>query len=449
MQNQHNWWADVALGCAVLSLVFIFLFVPFQMRLNQASRPIVYGGGTIIVLAIVALRKRRLGGVARAWTACIIGIFETLIGAFLWGMTRACGPSVYSFNGKKYVFDCEPYAGAIMVKQTRFTKLNYLAPVNGRFWIKMINELNEIQYTDYIKLLVVEHPSMIDVVPDIKGQIHTIQSPLAPTYACHQHGKDILHLIRPKGDGFWESTSFEKIFGALFGRREKLILEFPKNPNATRAKLVLTLSNTLWSSSISNKFLQVFGKSYLAMSVVRSLARKGFIRFEVQAWENDEWKTQGWVRGTSPHLPKAQVIPLDLSAISGECLKLRLLPAAGFWRIDTTLVDYSDEVPVRIVELDPVQAINHCSEDILKTLLVGDDRFYIARKGDYAIIAFDEPSIVPNTSRTFILKATGYYKTCASTHERKVNSKNDSRLKLQTEFLQEAGPIARAVSGNR
>jgi hypothetical protein len=430
MRDKHNRWAVAALWCSFLSFIliplsgFYFIYLPQKEKIWGAWLVIFATliGTTSIVLAIIALKKRHLGGVAQAWSAFIVGIFDTVIGGFAswvsWQLARSCGPAVYSFNGEEFVFDSEPYAGAILVQQTRYSTLNHLTPVDGQYRIKMMNELNEIQYTNQLKLLVVEHPLGIDVVPDITGQIHTIRSPFAPTCACQLPRTDILHLLKAKGGIFWESAPSEKNFSIIFGRREKLILEFPKPASATRAKLVLRVSNTFWSSSVSSKFLKVFGNSYLVMSAVRFLARKGFIRFAVQAWENGGWKIKGWVRGASPHLPKEQVILLDVSAISGECLKLRLMPAVGFWRIYSAEVDYSDDIPVKMMELDPAQAVNHCGEDIRQTLTADDDNFYAAEKGDCVMIAFNEPLAVTNAARSFILKAKGYYKMPDSPSER-------------------------------
>jgi hypothetical protein len=150
------------------------------------------------------------------------------------------------------------------------------------------------------------------------------------------------------------------------------------------------------------------------MSAVRSWARKGFIRFEVQAWENGKWTTKGWIRGASPHLPKDQVLVLDVSAIAGQSLKLRLMPAAGFWRINSTIVDYGDDVPMKAMELEAAEAVNHKGQDIREVIRADDDNFYVTEKSDYAIITFDEPPPVPNMAHSFVLKATGCYKIHAS-----------------------------------
>jgi hypothetical protein len=371
----------------------------------------------LLAIAAIRIREHQLKYRTLAIMAILIVILEIVPG--LWSFepewreqTRkaSCGPFVYSFDGTEFVLDSEPYAGAILIERTGYSELNRLAVVDGRYQLKITNELNETQYTDELKLLVVEHPVGTDIVSDVTGRIHTIASPVAPIFASEPPGTDILGLVSEKDNRFWEGGISDKSFRIGFGECKEVILEFPKPQYAKRAKLVMNVSNTLWSSSVASEFLQSFGNSYPAMSAVRSWARKGFIRFEVQAWEKGKWTTKGWIRGASPHLPKDQVLVLDVSPIAGESLKLRLTPAAGFWRINSAIVDYGDDVPMKATELEAVEAVNHKGQDIRQVLRADDDNFYVTQNGDHAIITFDEPPPVPNMARSFVLKATGYYK---------------------------------------
>ncbi len=396
-------------------VAFICCIWPFFLPPLAFFRFLVLGlGMSGVVLAIIAIvqRQSRTGDLAIIVPGIIIvlGILDICASSNLLFLDWSCGPLVYSFDGKEFVFDSEPYAGAISIEQTRYSKLNRLATADRQYQLKMANELNEIQYTDELKLLVVEHPVGTDVVPDVTGHIHTIASPVTPTCAFEPPGTDILGLVSEKDNRFWEGGLSDKSFSTGIGERKELILEFPKPQNAKRAKLVMNVSNTLWSSSASANFLQSFGNSYPVMSAVRSWARKGFIRFEVQAWENGKWTTKGWIRGASPHLPKDQVLVLDVSAIAGQSLKLRLMPAAGFWRINSAIVDYGEDVPIRVIELEAAEAVNHKGQDIRQVLRADDDIFYVTQNGDHAIITFDEPPPVPNMARSFVLKATGCYK---------------------------------------
>lgn len=415
-----------AFYCSSFPLIYIICFCYFFLS-EKAPRfsmllldfPLIFAlpfGIIALILAIIALIGRELGEKKLAVVAVVISALGLVFCLLFFHpavkkKTEAdsCGPYIYSFDGKDYMLDSEPYAGAILIEQTRYSELNHLVSVNGRYHLKMTNELDEIQYTDGIQLIIVGHPIGTDVVVDVTGLIHTVSSPFSPSRACELPGTDILALLGEKDGLFWESGQSSGSLENILGRCKEIILEFPKPQNAKKAKLVMNVSNTLLSSSMAARFLEVFGNCYPVMYAARSWAREGLIRFEVQAWENDKWITKGWTRGASPHLPKDVVSVLDVSAITGQYLKIRLLPATGFWRIDSAVIDYSDDVPISITTLEIAEAINHNGQDIKKPLKDNDNSFYVSKKGDYAVITFAEPPLVSKMARSFILKASGYY----------------------------------------
>ncbi|MBM3236819.1 hypothetical protein FJZ31_11060 [Candidatus Poribacteria bacterium] len=326
-------------------------------------------------------------------------------------LPEACGPFVYSFDGKEFVLDSEPYGGAILKERTGYAKLNYLVPVDRKYQLRMTNELNETQYTDELKLLVIEHPVGIDIVPDVTGEIHAITSPVAPVAAHELPERDILHLVKMKDDQLWGDEPFyENPYDERANARKELILEFPKPKNAKTARLVMNVCNTLYSTYKAREFLDHFGDLYPIMGFVRSFARKGFVRFDVEVWEDGRWKNKGCIRGASPYLPRDQIAILNVSKIKGDSLKLRLNLVDGFWRINSAIVDYSEDVSIRVREIEVAEAVNQKGEDIREAMRADDDNFYVTEKGDYAKITFNEPPPVPNMARSFILKARGYYK---------------------------------------
>jgi hypothetical protein len=365
---------------------------------------VIASGILAITLAISGIRNWQLKGRTLAIIVLLPALLEIGLGllATIFTHNQSCGPFVYSFDGKEFVFDSEPYAGAILVERTCYTELNELNSAERQCQIIMINELDETHYTDELKLLVVEHPIGTDAVCDVSGGIYAISSPFAPISAIEQPNIDIFTQLNEKDDIFWEGAQ-------LTGCQSELIVEFPKPLKAKEAKLVTNVSNTLWSSALSSKFLKSCGAWYPMMSAVRSQARKGFIRFEVQAWENDRWVSKAYVRGASPHLPKDQIAVLDVSEIQGERLKLRLLPVSGFWRINNVAVDYTDNIPVDITELEATKAITRDGKDIRETLRADDGDAYILENGEYTTITFEELPLTSGMEHSFILKATGYY----------------------------------------
>ena len=137
---------------------------------------------------------------------------------------------VYSFNASSYILDSETYGGAPFkaAERTDYDNLDYVLPVDGKYHLRMTNELPETQYTDEIKLIVVDHPRGTNVIPESHGSIHTISSPVAPLSATDFDGQDVAKLIAKKDELFWESNPFSKNPEIPDELRDGLILEFPR-----------------------------------------------------------------------------------------------------------------------------------------------------------------------------------------------------------------------------
>ncbi len=85
----------------------------------------------------------------------IAGIFGIAIVIAI--ATKESCPFVYSYDGENYTFDAEPYGGAICpgLKKTDYSRLEHLKPVAGKYRLLVRNEVEETQYTDEMKLLIV------------------------------------------------------------------------------------------------------------------------------------------------------------------------------------------------------------------------------------------------------------------------------------------------------
>ena len=88
-------------------------------------------------------------------------------------------PFVYSWDGTRYVFEAEPYGGAIArgLEKDDYSELGQLKEEDGRYKLRMTNEVDETQMTNLTELWVVDHPKGTRVVPDIDGKLHTVSAP--------------------------------------------------------------------------------------------------------------------------------------------------------------------------------------------------------------------------------------------------------------------------------
>jgi hypothetical protein len=338
---------------------------------------------------------------------------------------KSC-PFIYSFDGKQYVFDAEPYGGAICqgLQRSEWCSLDSLEAVNGCYRLLIANELDETQYTDELKLVVVDHPKGVTIVPENLGRMHTISNPVAPNQAYDQKGRDLIPFIAQKDDRFWESGLEGRNPEKKEDLRDELVFEFPKPAGAKTAKLVANAWTTLWGTQAIEDLLKLFGNKL--SDWYAEVNNFGPANREIWNWHFNEclyvlkiyvetpngWKARGMMSGGGPFISKDKSYPLEISDVPGDTLRIKLTPAAGFWRLNYLAVDYAEDLPIRIMEIGAAEAFSDKGRDERAPLsLSRPDHQYLVmpEKGDYAELIFMAPSQSPDQDRTVFLKAQGYY----------------------------------------
>jgi len=335
-------------------------------------------------------------------------------------------PFIYSFDGEQYVFDAEPYGGAICqaLQRSEWCSLETLKAVNGRYRLLIANELDEAQYTDELKLVLVDHPKGLTVVPEIMGRMHTISNPMPPIQAYDQKRRDIVPLIAQKDEQFWESGLEGRNPDKKEELRDELIFEFPKPEGAKTTKLVANAWTTLWGSQAAKDLLKLFGNKlpdwYAEVNNFGPANRdiwnwylnEGLYVLKIYVETPNGWQAKGMMYGGGPFISKDKSYPLDISDVRGDTLRIKLTPAAGFWRLNYLAVDFTEDLPVRVLEIGAAEAFSHKGRDERARLsLSRPDHQYLVmpEKGDYAELIFMAPSQDPDQDRTVFLKAQGYY----------------------------------------
>lgn len=333
-------------------------------------------------------------------------------------------PFVYSFDGEQYVLDAEPYGGAIAkgLKRTEWLPLDHLKEIDGRYRIVATNELDETEFTDEMKLVVVDHPEGSAVVPDAQGRVHTFVHPLPPVRAWDRAGRDIRSFVSASDNYLWPGLAETDDRAGSDGLRDSITFEFPKPADARTAKLVAGAWTTMMGSRAAKGFLELYGNKVQEFYDDVNGFGPGYRR--VMSWYLNEelymlkvwvearegWKPRALIYGGGPFIAKEKACTLDVSDVPGDVLRIRLNPPLGFWKLDRIAVDYSVDLPVNVLEIAPVSAVNQQGNDMRDLLEAGDDAFYkMPAKGNRAELVFIAPPPAAGLSRTVLLKATGYY----------------------------------------
>jgi hypothetical protein len=333
-------------------------------------------------------------------------------------------PFIYSFDGNEYVFDAEPYGGAICqkLKRTEWCGLEHLNEQNGYYKIMAVNELDETQYIDELKLVVVDHPNGIKVAPDLSGNIHTVTERVLPSHAYDRNGKDIMHQISKNDDIFWQTCVEEKNLENKEDLRDELIIEFPKPKDAQKAKLFVNACNTFWGSHALKRYLDLHGNKVHAW--YQEINNMGPAFFKMVAMHLGEqlyslkiniktesgWKSKGIIVGGGPFVSEDKIYPLDISDVPGDTLSLMLTPPPPFWVINYLAIDYTDDLPLDVKELSAIQAVDDQDQNVGELLGKNDNNYLIMPTiGQRAELVFKSPPKSDNKDRTIFLKASGYY----------------------------------------
>jgi len=333
-------------------------------------------------------------------------------------------PFIYSFDGEKYMFDAEPYGGAICqgLKRTEWCELENLKEINGQYRILVINELDETQYTDELKLVVVDHPKGVKVVPDASGKIHTISQPMIPIQAYDQKGRDIMPSISENDWKFWVARTEEKNPERNEDLRDELIFEFHKPEGATKAKLLFNGCNTLWGSQALKRYLDLYGNKvsewYEEMNsfgpaffrMRNTHVREELYSLQVRVETEDGWKSKALIIGGGPFISEDKIYTLNINDVPGDMLRIKLTPPVAFWMINHLAVDYTEDLPVTVTEIEAIKAIDHKGQDIRETLALEDNSYLVMPKiGDSAELIFRSPPQSYGMDRSVFVKASGYY----------------------------------------
>jgi hypothetical protein len=331
-------------------------------------------------------------------------------------------PFIYSFDGENYIFDSETFGGAIFkaAQRTDWDNLDHLCEAQGKYRLKIANELPETQYLDQLKLLVIDHPKGTTVTPTFSGELHVFSNPQAPIKAFDFGENQVLGLVKEKDDQYWVSNPYGRDPGIKDQVRDGLLLDFARRDDASFVKLSFNVQNTHWSTYIESQLLKLYGNKldnwYDLMSrsaKAREAFKKSVIReamLLIKLWNGTSWEDADYLWFVGPYLPKDQVVGLDIKNIPGEVLRVRLESTAGLWMVNSVQADFTPDQPIHVQEIAPDSAIDNNGVDLRQVLHDIDDQYYVtSTTQDDAELTFSAPANKLGYNRSFILKSTGYY----------------------------------------
>jgi len=336
--------------------------------------------------------------------------------------TNTSCPFVYSWNGSEFVMDAEPYGGATTrgLERDDYSELENLVAEDGYYRLLVRNELKETQYTDLLELIVVDHPAGQRVIADEWGRFHTVSDTKAPIVARDHLGNDLRHWLVEKDKKIWETLPVADAEGNV---RTEIVLSFPKPRGATQARLVANVATGSWGASMVKAMLELHGRDLDAWytlidsePVAPELIQQWNLREELYALqvhveEPTGWKLAGVLPGGGPFAVEDRIVPLDVSRVTGEEVRIRIRPPVGFWALDWLAMDYSEDTELSVQTVRVEAAQDDLGQDVREHLIAADGVYHkMPRVGNEFSVSIPAPASEAGVERTVFLHSRGHYR---------------------------------------
>jgi len=348
-------------------------------------------------------------------------------------------PYISVFDGENYDLQGEIYSASIYQSLQKDDYLPVqLKAVNGDYNIKISNELQEIQHTDFADLLVVEHNKNVQLLVNPDGRIFSISNPLAPETATLNNNIDVRNELLKKDNN---NCVFKDDNGAR--PAEDLFVTFKNDSKNKKGKLILSAKTSSWVNHLFGEFTKGFGSYYKKWAKEQEKKPAA----ELEKWSDDQqipltvsvktangWKELQKLKAVGPILDRDMVIPVDLPENGSAEFKI----SCGylFWELNYAAIDYTPDVAFTVKPLKPYEAIDEKGTNVLSTITDPDKQYLVQPNiGNATIVKYKSITPKEGMTQTFFLHSSGYY-----THIR--NYKGSPKTAFLKSFEQQGAFVA-------
>lgn len=312
-----------------------------------------------------------------------------------------------------------------------------LRPRDGRFELRVTNELEETLFLDELRLVAVSHPESMSIFPN-EGltdppkphRLHAVSSLRLPDHVADDHGHEVTHRVRALDWIAPDDFTVRAIRGYAAPHSLTIDLGSTRDP-------VLVLTG--WTD-------YAFSSDNVAAHQAGLTAEPPLL--EARTLEG-AWRPLATPVGIPVGRPQSIAVSLDGVLRPGEhevrltmsmrvhwdqilvgsvadataLIATTLMPATAHLRVrgfSAEVRPHASSPPIydysRVTLISPWKAMAGAftrEGDVEPLLTTSDDRFVIARPGDEIAVSFDArtvPALPPGWTRTFLLRADGFSK---------------------------------------
>jgi tetratricopeptide (TPR) repeat protein len=358
-------------------------------------------------------------------------------------------PFLYTWNGSRFEFVTDFLGGGEMGawvapgvrnvpdpdEYVRITATQ-LRERNGRYELRITNELEEALFLDRLQLLAIAHPKGVEVYPNeglrsarVPLVMYSVRNPHPPASATDEHGHDVLEKIAARDrravddfrlssiQGYADEHALTIDIGAATpGERVLLLLtgwtDYAFSSDNVAAQQAGLRSNPpaleaetfgVWQVVVPEIGLPV-GRPQTVVVDVTPWAKRGTRRFRISTTLRVYWD-QVAVDTSTETVSSAAAIDVQSAHLGWRGFSREI--STG--RLSLPTYDYDSVTPVSDWKRLPGRYTRY--GNIASLLATTDDQFVVASPGDEIAVAFAVPPPLPEGwTRTFLLHADGFSK---------------------------------------
>ena len=311
-----------------------------------------------------------------------IGDYSTkIIDLILKQKTGFSCPFIYSFDGVDYHFEHEaiPFAVNKALQTTSYGTLRKLALVDNQYHVKIAEMLDEKSFVNEFNLFSVDYPEdlgITDIFCDIFGKPHSIKETFYPNSFIDDNGLNLIDEL--KNRNVMLGTTIEELEKGQYVTTYEATFERPKKDVALM-KLIIGAQKTELVTSSWMWFLEtVNGKENMPLIeelLMSSEYKDKFLDFasivnlRVEIWNGKSWEERGQIKA-GLDLLEYFLVPIDLSEIETDNIKIRLVFGSGLYNIESVKADFSSNEELLIRKMRPEKAIFNSEKDVREILNV-------------------------------------------------------------------------------
>lgn len=326
-------------------------------------------------------------------------------------------PFVYIKNGEEYAFVGELYPGTITpnMQKDDYLPLPNFESENDEYTVKISNYLKEVQYTDQVQLVLVNHDKDIEVLMDSNGSLQTFRNLVPPKESIQDNGIKNLSLALKKDNQFYAFDTPIKTNNST----RNMVFKFEKQKESKEAKLYLTAKNSVWLDYAFGKFNEQFGSYYNTFQKKQqevsgdSIAKwKMNQHIPLSVYKNTKtgWELIERIGTVGPMAMRDIVVPINMDDVDGDNIEIKLETGFMFWEVDYVAIDFSENLDLKPEYITPSKALDQKGNDVTKLLIEADKNYFVQPHiGDEVIVNFPASKNQECLEQSVFIKNRGYY----------------------------------------